>query len=165
MTKNLNQPNILLTRFEKSLAAVEALEKQVNKVCLKFVAAALTPELSKCLSPESTDSPKHLQRIKLIKTSIGLKSIKTDKSLVLHPLRLKKTSEEQDLDIIVHTLLLQGEKIAHYQMLHPLAMVMHLQIEASLLEQTITDNRNTDTWLRQIVQNIIAQSVLAKTSD
>jgi len=47
-------------------------------------------------------------------------------------------------------------------MLYPMAVNLNLTQEATLLEQTITDNRNTNTWLRQIIQNIIAPQIAKK---
>jgi len=71
--ENTETVNPLMEKFSQTLAAAQSLEKQANKIYQKFIKASHTPELAKCLSPGSADSDKHLQRIKLIQTSLGTK--------------------------------------------------------------------------------------------
>ena len=146
--------NPLLEKFAQTIELAQSLEKQVNKIYHKFISASYTPQLAKCLSPESTDSGKHLQRISLIRTSLALKSIIIGKLPLAIP-KLKKASPVQDLDLIGQALNLQHQKLANYQLLHPLAIAMNLQMESEMIGQTITDICNTSTWMRQIIKNII----------
>ena len=157
--ENTESLNPLLKKFKELLAEIESLEKQVNAIYRKFIKAVHTPELAKCLSPESTDSEKHLQRLKLIQASLGSKPTPNKSNDLPQIPKFKKASPQQDLAIIEPALNLQNQKLAHYELLHPLAHAMGLETESELIEQTITDNRNTNTWLRQIIQNIIAPSL------
>ena len=157
--ENTKIVNPLMKKFSETLAAIESLEKKVNKSYQKMVRSSHTPELSKCLSPESTDSEKHMQRLRLIQASLGSKPSPSRKNDLIPVPKFKKASAQQDLDIISHALNLQNQKLAHYELLHPVAHAMGLETESELIEQTITDNRNTNTWLRQIIQNIIGPSL------
>jgi ferritin-like metal-binding protein YciE len=157
--ENTKAVNPLSEKFKESLTEIDSLEKQVNKFYQKIVGVSQTPELAKCLYPESTDSEKHLQRLRLIQASLGsMPSPNKINDLPQIP-KFKKASPQQDLDIISYALKLQNLKLAHYELLHPIAHAMGLETESELIEQTITDNRNTNTWLRQIIQNIIGPSL------
>lgn len=161
MSKTIaGQPDYLLQKFIETIASVDHLEKRQVKVYQKLEKAAHTPELTKCLSPLSTDSAQHLQRLALIKLSIGKKNSIQGVELALPPIQLKKSSAEQDLNLIERALSLQSQKLGYYEFLHPMAKALKLDNEAQLIEQTITDNRNTNTWLRQIVQNIVVPTLL-----
>jgi len=133
--ENTETVNPLMEKFSQTLAAAQSLEKQANKIYQKFIKASHTPELAKCLSPGSTDSDKHLQRIKLIQTSLGTKLSPSKKNDLLPNPKLKKVSSQQDLDIISQTLNLQSPKLAQYQILHPLASALNRETQAELLEQ------------------------------
>jgi ferritin-like metal-binding protein YciE len=157
MEKSAN--SLPLQKFINTLSIVEKLETLVNKIYKKMETAAFTPELAKCLSPVSTDYEQHLKRIGLIKQSFKQKPDLKDNEPKPFSIKLIKQSAEQDLDIIANALKLQNEKLAYYEFLYPLASALEMPQQAELLEQTITDNRNTNTWLRQIMQNIIVPRI------
>ncbi|MFI5453405.1 DUF892 family protein [Pedobacter sp. UC225_61] len=142
--------------FAQRILQVEQLEKLSAKKYVQLAKAAHTDELAKCLNPESTDIPAHQQRISLIKKLIP----KTEKPEIQHPLSpfqvKSKGSLNQDLILIEYALQVQNQKLALYELLHPIAVALGLETVPSLIEQTISDNRNTNTWLRQIIQNIIS---------
>ncbi len=147
--------NPIFEKFAESLANLHSHEKKLIAIYAKLEKAAHTPELSKCLSPVSTDNVQHLKRLALIKMSISLKS-RIKPEMVNQPLiKIKKPSSHQDLDLVEYALILQNQKLAYYEFLHPIAVALALQKEAELIEQSISDNRNTNTWLRQIIQNIL----------
>ena len=141
-------------QFNTLLDQILQLEKLIGKAYLKFEKTAFTDELAKCLSPTSTDGPAHLQRLKLITASFATNGTATEKLPALS-ISIGKKSMANDLQLIAVALGLQNQKLAIYEMLHPLASGLALTPIAQLIEQTITDNRNTNTWLRQIIQNII----------
>lgn len=151
----------LILKFNETIAAIYALEKKLIKPYQKLKDFAHTHELTKCLSPISTDSEQHLKRLELIRLSIGKKNSIKANAVALPVIKLKKASTEQDLDIIEYALNFQSCKLGYYEFLHPMAMALTLEIEAELIEQTITDNRNTNTWLRQIVKNIVIPKLLS----
>lgn len=155
-----NGQGILKTQFAIALGELTNIEKQAVKLYGKLKQATFTAELAKALTPEISDQPQHLTRLKLIHTSLKLGKINASTTTDLAKLKLSaKKSAEQDLAIISHALKWQNLKLAYYEFLYPLAKSLDLETEATLLEQTITDNRNTNTWLRQIIQNIIAPSL------
>lgn len=145
----------LQQQFTTLLSSVQVLEKKTAKIFEKMAKAAYTPELTKCLSPISTDIEKHIERINLIIKSCRIQLPKVNKPMVTNE-RLGKPTAEQDLKIIAEALKFQHLKLAYYEFLHPVAAAEGMNIEATLIEQTISDQRNTNTWLRQIVQNILA---------
>lgn len=146
--------------FSSKLSVMLTLEKKINKLYLKFIKAALAPELAKALSPEETWAEQHVQRLMLIRQSAKLlKANPEQKNLTVDfNLRLKKANRLQDLDIIAKALELQNLKLAGYEFIHPFAIKLGFHQVAELLEQTITDDRNTNTWLRQLIQNVVLAS-------
>lgn len=163
MPIKVNDDHILQQKLANELAKIINLEQQLIKVYQKLEKAAFTDELVKCLSPVSTDSLQHLQRVKLIKSTIRQKPKDIEKFDLKINTKLKKPHLAQDLDIINFALAFQNLKLGIYEFLHPLAVSLKLEIEANLIEQTITDNRNTNIWLRQIIQNIVSPALLVHT--
>ncbi|MDQ7947417.1 MAG: DUF892 family protein [Pedobacter sp.] len=145
------------TIFVQHLAKLTALEKKLGPMYHKLEKAAFAAELAKALSDEGTDHQAHLQRLLLIKQSgkFSLDAPKVVFGTELPSFKAKKASPTQDLEIIALALYLQGLKLSSYELLHPLASSLGLEQEAVLLEQTINDHRNTNTWLRQLVQNVV----------
>lgn len=148
------QENLLQHQFVQTLGELFQFEKQCLSIYSKMEKKASTPELSKCLHPEQTQLASHIERLKLIKKSVGSKSTKPAILQVENP-KLHSPNIQQDLEIVQTALTLQNRKLALYELLHPLAVATKLTMQAELIEQTIADNRHTNTWLRQIVQNVI----------
>lgn len=160
-----NPQEILLKHFADGLLKLMATEKQLVKSYNRIQKAAVTAELVKALTPEISDQTQHLSRLKLIHSALPLGKLALPRPMESLPslkLSAKKTAE-QDLLIIGHALKWQNLKLAHYEFLHPLAKGLGMETEATLLEQTISDNRNTNTWLRQIIQNILAPALKINT--
>ncbi|TCC88064.1 DUF892 family protein [Pedobacter frigiditerrae] len=158
----LSPQEILLKHFAKCLLELMEFEKQLLKLYPKLEKAAHTAELVKALNPEVADQVKHINRLKLITNSLNEKKPKgtlNQVNIPLLPIKASIKSAEQDLILISFALQIQNLKLGYYEFLHPLAAALQMETEAALLEQTITDNRNTNTWLRQIIQNIIAPSL------
>ncbi len=148
-----------LSFFANHLHYLISMEKQLIKLYLKIEKTCYTPELSKALSKNETGAEKHLQRLELIKKSV--EDQKMDKKPLEESIKLnlKPTEISQDLLIISKVLTLQNTKLSCYEFLYPIATALEMQNEAALLEQSITDNRNTNTWLRQIIQNVIVPAI------
>ena len=150
----------LAINFASYIEVILDLEKQGAKIYLKLVKKAHTPELTKALSPISTDCEQHLSRLKLIK--LALKKIEPEiisEHIPVYDIKISKPGTAHDVKIISYALRFQHLKLAYYELLYPMAVNLNLTQEATLLEQTITDNRNTNTWLRQIIQNIVAPQI------
>lgn len=151
----------LAINFASYIEVIIDLEKQGAKIYSKLVKKAYTPELTKALSPISTDCEQHIGRLKLIKLAtkgIDIELIK--ENIPIYDVKITKPDTAKDVKIISYALRFQHLKLAYYEMLYPMAVNLSLIQEATLLEQTITDNRNTNTWLRQIIQNIIAPQIV-----
>lgn len=115
---------------------------------------AYSAELSKCLSPDQTQIQTHIERLKLTRQSLKLKREKQELMEFEKP-KFGKPSAVQDLEIVQCALYFQCQKLAIYEFLHPLLSAFDFHTPAELIEQTITDHRNTNTWLRQIVQHVV----------
>ena len=122
--------------------------------------SAYADEVRQCLSPPSNDSEQHLARIKLIKTAIKTKASPTRETEKTMTSKFGPATPQQDLEIASIALKFQHEKLANYEMMHPIAFALQLEPVASLVEQTIADHKNTNAWLHQIVQNIIVPELL-----
>jgi ferritin-like metal-binding protein YciE len=160
--QTVKQQAPLMDQFGNALFILIKLEQQLSKIFVKLERTAFTPELTKALTPEISDQSQHLARLKLICTSLKLKKLNgaVNKELIPQVKLSRKKSSMQDLAIINYALQLQNLKLGHYEFIHSLAKGFSIEIESNLIEQTITDNRNTNTWLRQIIQNIIAPQLL-----
>lgn len=141
--------------FINRLEEITKFEKQLAKVYQKMAKAAHTIELAQCLSPTATENPLHLKRLDLIRRATKGKPAAGVDIRPITPMKFKMASIQQDLEIAYHALIFQNEKLALYEFLHAVAQGMLLENEAGLIEQTITDYRNTNAWLHQIIQNII----------
>jgi ferritin-like metal-binding protein YciE len=160
--QTVKQQAPLMDQFGNALFILIKLEQQLSKIFVKLERTAFTPELTKALTPEISDQAQHLGRLKLICTSLKLKKLNgaVNKEQIPQVKLSRKKSSMQDLAMINYALQLQNLKLGHYEFIHSLAKGLAKEIESNLIEQTITDNRNTNTWLRQIIQNIIAPQLL-----
>lgn len=145
----------LINKFNQLISLIASLEKQLKPIYAKLQKKAFHPELAKCLHPEQTELIQHQSRLTLIRKSLKLSTIKVDVKPI-EKLKLRSASQVGDLDIISFVLHAQHLKLGTYEMLHALACSLNLEIESQLLEQSITDNRNTNTWLRELLKNVIA---------
>ena len=155
MADNNTNSRVLTDKFAMLVCSAHQMEKADEKIYRMMVKKAFTDELSKCLSPISTDYLQHIQRIKLIRRLIREKEQAPTSKLERLKLSFKKPDFQQDLEMFELALRYQHEKLAIYEILHPLAVNLNHEIEVELIAQTIEDHRNTNKWLRQIVQNII----------
>ncbi len=147
--------NPLQIKLAQAANDIEELEQQLAPIFQALEKKAQAPELSKCLNPEQTDIVQHQNRIKLIRESLDLEITQIGNSKI-KATKMKTPSPAQDLDIIAIALKYQNQKLAIYELIHPILSSLELQPQADLIEQTITDNRNTNTWLRQIILNVLA---------
>lgn len=148
--------------FIDHIAYLELIEKTLTKRYKKLEKSAFTDELAKCLSPISTDQEAHLKRLKLMRELLKGKPL-SKPSFKHEENKLQKVTIDQDLLIIKEALGFQNHKLAIYEFLHPISIALALTSVPEMIEQTITDNRNTNTWLRQIIQNIVGPALLKLT--
>ncbi len=163
MTETSTESKHLSETFSNAILQLLQMERELSKIYNRMVKVAYTDELSKCLSPVSTDQVQHIQRLNLIIQSFESKPLRTIKGAKKEPVKFKRAHFEQDISIIELALNYQHEKLARYELLHPIAVSLKMEIEADLIKQTIEDNWNTNKWLRQIIQNIIVPSLVEES--
>lgn len=159
-----DQLHVWNEKFSMLISSVQLMEKEHEKVYRRIVKSAFTDELSKCLSPVSTDYVQHIQRLKLIGKRTKYKGTQSPMPKK-EKVSFKKPDFVQDLEMIEMTLKYQHRKLAIYEFLHPLAVNLELETAAEIIAQTLEDHRNTNKWLRQIAQNIILPSLSANARD
>lgn len=161
LTKANEHVSLLSNQFNQCLNELLQIEKQLRPLFAKLVKAAYTAALAKALSPDSTDQIQHIERLKLIQLALKLpKTPGATLQQTLPTLQLKrKPNMAQDLNIIAYALQVQNFKLGYYELLQALAMALQSETALQLLTQTITDHRNTNTWLRQIIQNVMAPAL------
>jgi len=147
--------------FSLKLVALYTLEKEISKIYKKMGKAALTAPLQKAVSPFSTETEAHQQRLKLI---MEIESIKPAQfkdlvkdqfpDFVSNPSLIKfSKGDQRDIDIILNAMLIQHYKIAIYEFLHVTSIELKSEQSSTLLDQIIKDNKNTYGWLLQLLQN------------
>lgn len=153
--------------FNSRLTELYEVEKKCRKVYQKLAKSAYTSELQNAISPSSTEIEAHLDRMKLIMElqSIKSKQLKEEKKypfpdiVILSTLSGRKKNIRHDADIILNVSVVQNYKIAIYDFLYRTALSMGLEQQTALLEQCITENKNTYAWLQQILTNIIYKEI------
>ena len=157
------QSNVLNNQFSSKMAELYDIEKRSVKLYQKMAKAAYTTELQTALSPSSTESRAHLQRLKLIMESQHIKPIKTNDlqnnpfpDLVISTsVNKRKKDMRNDSTIIFNVMVIQKYKEAIYDFLYLSSIALQIEQPSSLLAQCITDHKNTYAWLTQILQNIV----------
>jgi len=98
----------LALNFASYIEVIVDLEKQGAKIYLKLVKKAFTPELTKALSPISTDCEQHLSRLKLIKLATkGIKVEEVKENIPTYDVKITKPDTAQDVKIIRYALRFQ----------------------------------------------------------
>lgn len=148
--------------LERTLDLCQA-EKEFMKCFVALSIAAYTDELRIALDTPSTEAETHVGRLDLILSSLGKKKTKmecevvaalADKSKAL----IKKNepgTPMRDAAIVYAAQLIQHYLIACYGVLLPIAKELNLEQASLLLEQCLTEEKNTSAYLTQISQNII----------
>jgi ferritin-like metal-binding protein YciE len=158
MSASQNQLELV---FKQAILNGIATERQTNSVLAKLHKAAITPELTKALSQEATNFANHISRLKLISSAIPLKGLKVTAAPLFVSIPKPDKKALQEVWMIAQAIALVSFKIAQYEFLQSLAIVLPSPVFEELLAQCITENRDTKTWLRQILQNIIAPTILS----
>ena len=165
----MKTPSIsLIDVFKDTLNELYNAEKQYSKYFMVLSRSALTKELMSALAPSQTEIEIHMERLKQI---MRLQNIKLTKATSVIDDELIKNAKlsippKQSLikDIqILHWAKIMGQaKIVRYELLFLMAVQLELELPSALLEQCFKDNKNTDSYLTQIAQNIIFPMSAAK---
>ena len=127
-------------------------ENTCAKAYVKIAKAAFAPELAKALDPEQTNIKSHIQRLKLIKKLFPIKSGVALPILSIDTPKFSSTKTAiQDLMIMHYALQLQGLKINQYHFLLALSILIEQEHAIPLMEQCISENNDTNTWIKRIL--------------
>lgn len=141
--------------FIDAIDSLLAFEQTCSKTYIKLSKAALAPELGKALDPEQTNIKSHIQRLKLIKKLFTIKSGAALSTLSISAAKLSKTKTAmQDLKIMHFALQLQYLKVSQYHFLLALGTSIQQEHAITLLEQCISENNDTNTWIKRTLNQI-----------
>jgi ferritin-like metal-binding protein YciE len=155
--------------LERTMDLCQA-EKEFMKCFVALSIAAYTDELRMALDTPSTEAESHINRLDQILSSLGKKKTKMECAVVAS---LAEKSNElikkndpgtsmRDAAIVYAAQLIQHYKIAAYSVLLPIAKELNLEQASMLLEQCLTEDKNTSAYLIQISQNIINPAATRK---
>jgi ferritin-like metal-binding protein YciE len=157
------ETNGLLDFFlERTLDLYHA-EKMFMKCFVALSIAAFTDELSKALNTPSTEAEAHIDRLEQILKSLDKKIVKRECEVVTSLAHkadgLIRKNEPgtamRDAAMIYAAQLIEHYKIASYEVLHAAAAELQLEQASMLLEQCLTEEKQTSAYLTQISRNII----------
>jgi len=137
-------------------------EKKFMKCFVALSISAYADELRTALNTPSTEAETHISRLEQILTTVGNGTQSGEcevvTALIEKSNNLIKNNEPgtpiRDAAIIFAAQLIQHYKIASYSVLQPIAVELGLEQASMLLEQCLTDEKNTAAYLTQIAQNI-----------
>jgi ferritin-like metal-binding protein YciE len=145
------------------LNKLHSAEKKFLPLYDRLKKAANTDELKKVFAPSETSVESHLERLAMLLKTHRVKPstvIGDDMQFVLEQsafvLKLKVENPlEKEVSVIEFSALLYQVKISHYDQLLQMAKALELEIDTSLLEQSIAENRNNYGYLMQLAGNIV----------
>jgi ferritin-like metal-binding protein YciE len=154
--------NGLLDFFLERTRNLYDAEKKFMKCFVALSIAAYADELRSALNTPSTEAEAHIDRIKTILETLDKKATgvacEVVAALTEKSNNLIKKNEPgtamRDAAIIYAAQLIQHYKIASYSVLHPIAVELKLEQASILLEQCLTEEKNTAAYLTQIASNI-----------
>jgi len=161
-------PNNLLEVFNETVLACYATEKKFIKLFEQFSDLALTDELRSCLSPARNELQQHIDRLAQVLKSLKLRphriSTPSDEALLTLGKEVcgykKQQSRYKDVQILHAAKLITYHKIALYGSMEQMAAALSMEDAASLLGQSMEDNRNAGAYFMQIEQNILYPAVV-----
>jgi ferritin-like metal-binding protein YciE len=145
------------------LNKLHSAEKKFLPLYDRLKKAANTDELKKVFAPSETSVESHLERFAMLLKTHSVKPstvIGDDVQFVLEQsafvLKLKvRNPLEKEVSVIEFSALLYQVKISHYDQLLQMAKALGLEIDTSLLEQSIAENKNNYGYLMQLAGNIV----------
>lgn len=153
---------ILENIYLEKLSEIFVAEKKYILCLKKLSAAALTDELRKGISPDSSDQHLHIERLKLC---LGIKKPKKagvmstlDQHFFEHckdVVKGKVPSVEKDISLLHISQQIFQLKIQSFSSLQQMAIALGEEQSALLLEQCFKDVQNAYNYLVQVSQNII----------
>jgi ferritin-like metal-binding protein YciE len=158
------QPNSQLDKFfQDSLKDIYWAEKHLTKALPKMQKAATTEELKNAIEEHTAQTEEHVSRLEQVFELLGKKAqakkcdameglVKEGESVVEET---EDGSMTRDVGIIMSAQKVEHYEIAAYGGLAQLATTMGLEDVAELLNQTLEEEKETDSLLTEIAENNI----------
>lgn len=169
-TKNYQQ---LQDLYQQQLHQLLTAERKYLKLFSKLAASVVTRELKTALSPDKTELPQHIERLKeclaFFKPSKASDAIdQADLYLLNAAAQACKKTKTPPLLKEINALRCSQQifmlKVTAYQNLQQMAEVLEQSLAAELLEQSAKDNQNNYGHLVQLAGNIIYPDAACLTS-
>lgn len=149
--------------LSNTISELYATEKKYLKSFEQLAAAAHTDELRTALSPTGTEIETHISRLSQILDLLKLKPSRISTAIDEELLKMakevsgfkKQHSIIKDIQLLQCAKMIIHVKIAAYESLFLMASTRKIEAAATLLEQSLKDNKNNAAYLSQIEQNIL----------
>ncbi|RZK73920.1 MAG: DUF892 family protein [Pedobacter sp.] len=156
-------PNNLKELLSETLTEFHATEKKLLKSVTQLADSGLTQELKTAVSPEGTNAESQLERLEIVMKNLKLKTSRISSPLSEELIKLakdtsgfkKQVSLLKDAQIIQTALMINQFKISTYHTLHLMLTRLGHNMEATLLEQSLSESKNNAAYLLQVAENII----------
>ncbi|MGY4384735.1 ferritin-like metal-binding protein YciE [Pedobacter sp. UYP24] len=156
-------PLNLLEVISNTVSELYATEKKYLKTFEQLADASHTDELRAALSPAGTEIENHISRLSQIMDLLKLKPSRISAEIGEELMKMakevsgfkKQQSVIKDIQLLQCAKMIILVKIGVYESLHFIASTRKMEAAALLLEQTLSDNKNTAAYLCQIEQNIL----------
>lgn len=152
--------------LEEQLQDIYWAEQALTKAIPKLIDNATTPELSEALSEHLEVTENQIKRVEEVFRTLGMKA-EAKKCLAMEGLikeaqEVMKSTEEgvvRDAAIIAAAQKVEHYEIATYGTLHSFAALLGEDQAASLLEQTLNEEKEADANLTAISESINIEAV------
>lgn len=170
MKRSAQEEGALMELFVSSLKDINWAEKQLVKALKKMSKAATSEQLSTAFQEHMAQTEGHVERLATVFESIGKKptSKKCDamEGLISEAEELIEETEEgtevRDAALIAAAQKVEHYEIATYGTLRTLAGALNLGKAQKLLQQTLDEEKQTDSLLTEIAENYVNEQAAAE---
>jgi ferritin-like metal-binding protein YciE len=168
--KNGDMPNSKFHQlFMDELKDIYWAEKHLVKALPKMQKAATSAELVDAFADHLAATKEHVSRVEEIFEMMGMRPVakKCDAMEGLVAEAQELISEEEESSVLDAGLIIAAQKVEHYEIaaygsLRTLANRMGHTEAASILEQTLTEEKETDSLLTQIAESSVNEEAMAE---
>ena len=168
--KNGDMPNSKFHQlFMDELKDIYWAEKHLVKALPKMQKAATSEELVDAFADHLAATKEHVSRVEEIFEMMGVRPVakKCDAMEGLVAEAQELISEEEESSVLDAGLIIAAQKVEHYEIaaygsLRTLANRMGHTEAAGILEQTLTEEKETDTLLTQIAESSVNEEAMAE---
>lgn len=168
--KNGDMPNSKFHQlFMDELKDIYWAEKHLVKALPKMQKAATSAELVDAFADHLAVTKEHVSRVEEIFEMMGVRPVakKCDAMEGLVAEAQELISEEEESSVLDAGLIIAAQKVEHYEIaaygsLRTLANRMGHTEAAGILEQTLTEEKETDSLLTQIAESSVNEEAMAE---